>query len=223
TTGLRYLPPALSGMEQLWGRSVFHCPFCDGWESRDQVIAVYDEGARLVRRSLLLRGWSREVIAVGRLSVADRAELAAAGVRVRGERVAALEADARDPRRLRAIRFADGSSERCDALFVAPRLERHDGLAEQLGCAPWSEQPALVAADVEGRTSVPGVFAAGDLAEPVRSVANAVGSGSRVGKAIALELLRPLDAVAQGSPSPASSRRAPHFRRAAVELAGRST
>ncbi|MDW5597113.1 NAD(P)/FAD-dependent oxidoreductase [Conexibacter stalactiti] len=191
--GLRYLPPALPGMESLWGRSVFHCPFCDGWESRDQVIAVSDEGARLVRRALLLRGWSREVVAVGPLSVADRAELAAAGVRVRTEPVAALEADPADATRLRAIRFADGSRERADALFVAPRLERHDALPERLGCAPSAEQSALLAVDADGRTSVPGVYAAGDLAEPVRSVANAVGSGSRVGKAIALELLRPLD------------------------------
>lgn len=194
-SGLRYVPPPLPGLRALWGRSVFHCPFCDGWEARDRALAVHADGGTAVRRGLLLRSWSRDVLVVGRLSVADRAELLAAGVRVREEAIAGLEAHEADPGLLRRIRFADGSVEPCDALFVAPRLERHDTLADRLGCAPRPGEPALVAADAGGRTSVAGVYAAGDLAEPERSVANAVGSGARVGKGMVLDLLRPVDTV----------------------------
>lgn len=187
--GLRHLPPALPGLEPLWGMSVFHCPFCDGWEVRGQRLAVYADGATGVRRGLMLRSWSDDVLVVGRLSVADRAELTSAGVRTRDAAIAGLDGDPAEPGRLRRIRFADGSSVACDALFVETQLERHDDLAEQLGCAPREESPALVAADADGRTSVPGVYAAGDVTEPVRSVAIAIGSGARVGKRIALDLL----------------------------------
>ena len=187
--GLRHLPPALPGLEPLWGLSVFHCPFCDGWEVRGRRLAVHADGATAVRRGLMLRSWSDDVLVVGRLSVVDRAELTAAGVRTRESAVVGLEADPAERGRLHRIRFADGSSEACDALFVDTTLERHDDLAEQLGCAPRDEAPALVAADPDGRTSVPGVYAAGDVTEPVRSVAIAIGSGARVGKRIALDLL----------------------------------
>jgi thioredoxin reductase len=202
--GLRYVPPPLPGLKPLWGRAVHHCQFCDGWEVRDRLLAVHADGATAVRRGLLLRGWSERVLVVGRLSVADRAELVAAGVRVRGERIVRLEGDAGDPGQLRAIRFADGSVEPCDALFVAPRLARPDMLAERLGCAARPDAPALLVNE-GGRTTVPGVWAAGDLADPERSVANAVASGSRVGRAMALELLRPVGA-APAVPSPAATR-----------------
>lgn len=190
-SGLRYRPPALPGIGPLWGRSVVHCPFCDGWELRDRAIAVHADGADAVRRGLLLRGWSDDVLVVGRMSVADRAELAAAGVRVREEPIAALEADPRAPAQLRAIRFADGTRERREALFVAPRLERPDGLADALGCAPLRVGAPQLRVDDGGRTSVPRVWAAGDLTESVRSVPTAIAGGVRVGRAMALELLRP--------------------------------
>lgn len=196
-SGLRYVPPPLPGLRAMWGRSVHHCQFCDGWEVRDRLIAVHADGATAVRRGLTMRGWSERVLVAGRLSVADRAELVAAGVRVRGERIVRLEGDAEDPGRLRAIRFADGSAEPCDALFVAPRLARHDGLAERLGCAARPEAPALLVTGDGGRTTVPGVWAAGDLADPERSVASAVASGSRVGRAMALDLLRPVAPAAE--------------------------
>lgn len=191
-SGLRYVPPLLPGLRAMWGRTVHHCQFCDGWEVRDRLLAVHADGATAVRRGLMLRGWSERVLVVGRLSVADRAELVAAGVRVRGERILRLEGALDDPGRLRAIRFSDGTSEPCDALFVAPRLARPDGLAEQLGCAVRPDAPALLVTGDGGRTTVPGVWAAGDLADEERSVASAVASGSRVGRAMTLDLLRPV-------------------------------
>src|ERR1700757_3897020 len=61
-TGMEYQPPALPGLAELWGRSAFHCPFCHGWEVRDQPLAVLANGERAVHSSLLLRGWSDDVV-----------------------------------------------------------------------------------------------------------------------------------------------------------------
>ena len=60
--GLSYEPPALPGIEPLWGRSVFHCPFCDGWEVRDRALAVHGNGPDVVRSALVVSGWSSDVV-----------------------------------------------------------------------------------------------------------------------------------------------------------------
>src|SRR5829696_7088600 len=85
--GLSYEPPALPGIEPLWGRSVFHCPFCDGWEVRDRALAVHGNGPDIVRTALVVSGWSSDVVVLtdgpARLGDAGLASLAAAGMRVR--------------------------------------------------------------------------------------------------------------------------------------------
>src|SRR3954452_8065025 len=89
--GLRYDPPPLPGIEALWGRSVFHCAFCDGWEVRDRALAFQGSGLGAVRSALVLAGWSNDVVLC-----TDGAPdpggpvLAAAGVRVRTEPIAGL-------------------------------------------------------------------------------------------------------------------------------------
>ena len=112
--GLSYEPPALPGIEPLWGRSVFHCPFCDGWEVRDRALAVHGNGPDVVRTALVVSGWSSDVVLLtdgpARLGDAGRASLAAAGVRVREEPVRGLVghdgAPGSDRVRLRACREA---------------------------------------------------------------------------------------------------------------------
>src|SRR5919107_1362919 len=89
--GLRYDPPPLPGIEALWGRSVFHCPFCDGWEVRDRPLALHASGPGAVRSALVLAAWSNDVVLCtdGAPDPGD-ALLAAAGVRVRTEPIARL-------------------------------------------------------------------------------------------------------------------------------------
>jgi thioredoxin reductase len=92
--GLSYEPPALAGIEPLWARSVFHCPFCDGWEVRDRALAVHGNGPDIVRTALIVSGWSSDVVLLtdgpARLGDAGQASLAAAGVRVRQEPIRRL-------------------------------------------------------------------------------------------------------------------------------------
>jgi thioredoxin reductase len=191
--GLRYDPPPLPGVEPLWGRSVFHCAFCDGWEVRDRALALHASGPGAVRSALLLAGWSNDVVLCTDGAPDPGGELlAAAGVRVRTEPIARLAgADGR----LEAIEFAHGPAERREALFVNTRRDQPNGLAAALGCELTPD--GTIVADADGRTSVAGVYAAGDAATPhSRSVANAIGSGSRVAYAVALERLAPAVAAA---------------------------
>ena len=116
--GLRYDPPPLPGVEALWGRSVFHCPFCDGWEVRDRPLAVHGNGPAVVQSARMLSAWSSDVVLCtdgpARLG-AGREALRRAGVRVREERIRALVGD---DGHLDRIDFASGPAERREALFV---------------------------------------------------------------------------------------------------------
>jgi thioredoxin reductase len=185
--GLSYEPPALPGIEPLWGRSVFHCPFCDGWEVRDRALAVHGNGPEAVRSALVVSGWSSDVVLLTdgppRYGDADRAVLATAGVRVREEPVRRL---AGHDGRLDRIEFASGSVEERDALFVRTRREQPNGLAAALGCELTAG--GTIVTDSDGRAAVAGIYAAGDAAtERLRSVAAAIGTGSRAALAVALD------------------------------------
>lgn len=187
--GLSYEPPALPGIEPLWGRSVFHCPFCDGWEVRDRALAVHGNGPEVVRSALVVSGWSSDVVLLtdgpARLGEGGRELLAAAGVRVREEPVRRL---AGHDGRLDRIEFASGPVEERDALFVRTRRGQPNGLAAALGCELTAG--GTIVTDDDGRTAAPGVYAAGDAAtERLRSVAAAIGTGSRAALAVALDHL----------------------------------
>jgi len=192
-TALRYDPPPLPGIEALWGRSVFHCAFCDGWEVRDRPLAFHGSGPGAVRSALVLAGWSNEVVLC-----TDGAPdpggplLAAAGVRVRTEPIARL--DGTDGR-LTQIAFSHGPAERRAALFVNTRRDQPNGLAAALGCD--LTEAGKIVTDADGRSNVAGVYAAGDAATAhSRSVANAIGTGSRVAYAVALDRVAPVLAAA---------------------------
>jgi thioredoxin reductase len=184
--GLRYDPPPLPGVRALWGHTVFHCPFCDGWEVRDRPLAFHGDGRSAARSALVLSGWSNDVVLLtdgpARLN-GEREVLEAAGVRIREEPIRELVGAGG---RLERIEFAAGPAEEREALFVRTRREQPNGLAEALGAT--LTEGGTIETDVDGRTGVPGVYAAGDAAtDHSRSVANAVGTGSRVAYAMALD------------------------------------
>ncbi len=191
--GLRYEPPPVPGIEALWGRSVFHCAFCDGWEVRDRPLAFHGSGPGAVRSALVLAAWTNDVVlCTDGAPDPGGAVLAAAGVRVRTEPIARL---AGTGGRLERIEFSHGPPERREALFVNTSRDQPNGLAAALGCE--LTEAGTIATDADGRTAVAGVYAAGDAATAYsRSVANAIGTGSRVAYAVALERLAPVAAAA---------------------------
>jgi thioredoxin reductase len=186
--GLRYDPPPLPGIEALWGRSVFHCAFCDGWEVRDRPLAFHGSGPAAVRSALVLASWSNDVVLCTDGAPDPGGDvLTAAGVRVRTEPIARL---AGHDGSLEQIEFSECPPERREALFVNTRRDQPNGLAAALGCE--LTEAGTIVTDTDGRTTVPGVFAAGDAATAhSRSVASAIGGGSRVAYAVALERLAP--------------------------------
>ena len=193
-TGMQYRLPDLPGLAERWGRSVFHCPFCHGWELRDQPLGVLDpDSVTGPHRALLLKGWSADVTLLtdgpSKLSVEQVTALTAANVAIDQRHVATLEGPDDG---LAAIVFADGSTRRCHGLLVPAVLHQRTDLAAQLGLA--LAPPSPIAADAiagtpTGETNVPGVIVAGDLAAGMPSVANAIAAGSTAAATVVRSLL----------------------------------
>lgn len=191
--GMDYRRPDLPGIEERWGRSVFHCPFCHGWEVHGRPLGVLDRGATGVHRALLLRTWSDDVTLFAdgpaELSPEEAAALVGADVDVDERPVARLlgSGDA-----LEAVRFADGSERRCEGLLVPVVLHQRSDLAARLGAT--LAEPGMLAADgvvVDEwfRAEVPGLFAPGDVTGDMPSVANAIAAGGKAGAAVVQDVV----------------------------------
>jgi thioredoxin reductase len=192
-TGMRYRPPEIPGLAELWGRSVFHCPFCHGWEVRDQPLAVLASGERAVHQALLLRGWSDDIVVLtngpAELTVDDRARLAAADVSIDERPVAELISEKGE---LAAVVFRDGDRLQRRGLLVATTLHQRSSLADELGADQGNATPVAadpVDVDALMRTTSVGVFAAGDLSAHMPQVAAAIAAGSFAATAVVQSLL----------------------------------
>jgi thioredoxin reductase len=192
-TGMDYRMPDIPGLRELWGRSVFHCPFCHGWEMRDQPLAVLADAERAVHMALMLRGWTDDVVVLtdGPAGLDEDAtgKLTAAGVRVDEREIAEFVAESGE---LAAVRFTDGTSIDRRGVLVAASLRQRGGLAAQLGVTALPSGPVAVDAveiDPFHRTSVPGVFSAGDLSAQMPQVAAAIAAGSLSAAAVVQSLL----------------------------------
>jgi thioredoxin reductase len=188
-TGVVDHVPPIAGIEPLYGRSVHHCPYCDGWEWRDRPLAVYGRGdAKGAGLALMMRLWSPDVVLLtdgpAALSDDERRRLAAHGVRVIEDPVARLEGT--DGRLERVVFGAGGTLDRC-ALFFNTGQHQRSPLAEALGCS-FDDQGGVQAED-HGATGVPGVYVAGDSSRDVQLVAVAAAEGVMAAVAINKKLL----------------------------------
>ncbi|OBK78505.1 pyridine nucleotide-disulfide oxidoreductase [Mycobacterium sp. 1274761.0] len=190
-TGMQYCPPELPGLAELWGTSVFQCPFCHGWEMRDKRLASLASGEEAVHSTLMLRGWSDDVVALtdGRsdLSPDDEKALRAAGVTIDDRRVVELISQSGT---LTEIAFADGARLERDGLLVEAPLQQRSALAEQLGasCTP-SPLGQAIGIDEIHRTEAGGVFACGDVCTQQPHLAGAIASGSQAAMIVVQSLL----------------------------------
>jgi len=176
TTGLRDEIPEIPGVRERWGRDLLHCPYCHGYEVRDQPLGVLGGSPEAVAHAQLVRQWSGDVVLFTDGALLDdeqRARLSARGIGAVEGRVARLvvEDDA-----LTGVELASGEIVRRSAVFVRPRFVPHDSLLTGLGCA--THDNGWVSAGVTGRTSVPGVWAAGNAVNPRAQVITAAGEGS---------------------------------------------
>ena len=183
-TGVHDELPERPGFRELWGRGIYHCPYCHGWEVRDRPLAVLADGEELLTRATLIRNWSRDLVALTDGAAGPdgdaRDRLDALGVPVREERISRLEGDGAAGV-LRRILFEDGSKITREGLFYAPPQRQRSDLAEALGCevVAMGPFPAIVKGDPMTReTTVPGVYVAGDAGTMLQGAIMAASSGA---------------------------------------------
>jgi thioredoxin reductase len=188
-TGTLDVLPDIPGVRERWGRDLLHCPYCHGWEVRDQAIGVLGTRPDAVQHALLVRQWSDDVIFFAHalaLGAADRSILEARGVRLVTGAVARLVVEAD---RLTGVEMTDGRVIPRTAVFIRPTNVPHpDGLAASLAYAV--DDSGFPIVDPSGRTSVPGIWAAGNAVDPRLQVIASAGAGSMAAIAINADLVR---------------------------------
>lgn len=181
--------PDIPGFRELYGRSVFHCPYCDGWELCDQPLAIYGRGVRGVGLSLELTGWSRDLVLCTdgppEIEPDDRVQLERNGIAIREDRVIALEATGGV---LARVVFENGPPLDRRALFFTTGQYQRSDLLERLGCE-FNDKGTVRTGKYE-TTHLPGLFVAGDASRAVQWVVVAASEGAEAAFAINTDLLK---------------------------------
>ena len=188
-TGVVDKLPEIEGLTDFYGTSVFHCPYCDGWEMRDQPLAVYGNGENGCGLALELSFWSRELVLCtdgpSELSKEDRESLVKRKIEVREEKIIRLEGG---NGRLERIVLDAGEPLLVRGMFFSTGHEQGSGLAKELGCK-FTSEGSVDTGEYE-ITSVPGVYAAGDASRRAQFVIVAASEGAQAALAINKELMK---------------------------------
>ena len=174
--------PAIGGFDDCYGRSLFHCPYCDGWEVRDRRLAVFGRGREVTGLALGLKTWSQDVVACtngSRLERRQRERLAANGVAVRTEQIARLD---HEDGVLQRVAFTSGDPLPRDAMFFTTGQHPQSDLAVKLGCA--LTHRGTVKTGTLCDTNVPRLFVAGDASRDAQFVVVAAAEGVKAAVAI---------------------------------------
>lgn len=175
--------PLVEGIDRFYGHSVFHCPYCDGWEVRDQPLAMYKQGGGGMQGTLDLTIWSSDVALCtdgpADINAEDRRRLERCRIAVWEQPIVRLEGI---ERQLQRIVFADGSELARSAMFFTTGFRQQSDLAERLGCA-FTEAPVVDTGRYE-TTNVPGLFVAGDASREVQLAIVAAAEGAKAAFAI---------------------------------------
>ena len=181
--------PELPGIGALYGRSVWHCPYCDGWEARDQPLAIYGRGDRGRGLALELTAWSNDLVLCAdgpaELPVDDRERLAHHGIAIREERIARLEGTNGV---LERIVFATGEVLARRGLFFATGQRQRSDLPAKLGCE-FTRTGDVRTGRFEA-TTIPGLYVAGDASQDVQLAIVAAAEGAKAAFAINTAILR---------------------------------
>ena len=188
TTGLRDELPDIPGLRDRWARDVLHCPYCHGHEVRDRQLGVLGGTPGAVRYAQIVRQWTHDLVYFTPpdiLTAAERTQLLARAIGVVEGTIDQLVID--DADQLRGVQMRDGCVIPRDALFVPPRFVPNNALLVGLGCDV--DADGWVTVDTTGRTSVPGVWAAGNIVDPRAQVITAAGAGSAAAIALNADLV----------------------------------
>ncbi len=188
-TGIVDELPAIDGIDAFYGTSVWHCPYCDGWEHRDQPIAVLGKGKSAETQALKLTNWTRDLVICSNgpaeLTRSQLRRLKRMRIAVREEPIARLEGE---DGRLRAIRFASGETLARQGAFFPPAERQRCDLAVKLGCRLTPK--GVVHTGAYEKTGVPGLYVAGDATRLVHLAIVAAAEGTMAGYAVNTELTK---------------------------------
>jgi thioredoxin reductase len=181
-TGLVDVLPELPGLKELYGRSVHHCPYCDGWEHRDQRLAAFGDGNSAAGLALALRRWSPHVIALSNgdsIEESTITQLEASGITYREESIQELAGNAGA---LTEVHFENGPPLPCDALFFSASKVQRSRLPTLLGCA--TDDGGLIETGKKQGTRIEGLYLAGDADGDVQFAIVAAAEGAVAATAI---------------------------------------
>lgn len=180
--GMRDILSDMPGLQAAWGQSVFQCPFCHGYEAADRPTGLMMAGDDALGHAMVLQEWAKDVIVFsngGKLP--DTSPLEELGIRIETAPVRALRVEGAD---LQGLELADGRFVAREVLYFSPRSEPSCDLAAQLGVGMSAGSSGeYITTDETGATTVPGVWAAGDLVRPASGAAFAVSDGAIAGMA----------------------------------------
>jgi thioredoxin reductase len=187
TAGVRDELPDVPGVAELWGDQVHFCPYCHGYEVRDDQVGVVASGPLGVVKAVMLREWAADVVLFPgdyELTSDEAATLDKRGIPVEPGKVTRL---AVTDGRLTGVDLADGRTVARSAIFVNPTFVPKDTLLRDLGCELTDQ--GWVKSTAEGRTSVPGVWAAGNVVDPKAQLISSAGQGAATAVALNHDLI----------------------------------
>jgi thioredoxin reductase len=186
-TGLTDNIPPIKNIEQFYGKTIFHCPYCDAWEVKDKKIGIYAKNKNGLELALSLRTWSEQVTLYtdGRnyLKEPEKKLLQKKNVKIIPDKIESL--DGRGTK-LTQIIFRNGSKLPCDAIFILNGYRQQSAIAKTLGCEMSSQ--AVLNTNRQSQTNIPGLYAAGDASKDVQFVVVAAAEGAKAGVNINKEL-----------------------------------
>ncbi|WGD97789.1 NAD(P)/FAD-dependent oxidoreductase [Bacillus safensis] len=187
-TGLQDILPEIEGIHDVYGKTLFSCPFCDGWELKDKALALIAENQRTLHMAKLLSNWTKDLIVFTNghvLAEEDKALLTAHSIQVIDVPIVSID---HDNGQLSALQLENGEAVKREGGFVASEFKQSAPFAEKLGCQ--MTKNAGIETDILGRTTVSGVFACGDnLGGPAQLVL-AAAAGSQAGMGVIHELVQ---------------------------------
>jgi len=182
--------PDIPGIRPLYGKSVHHCPYCHGWEVRDQPLAIYGKGADGVHFALEVSHWSRHITLCtdgpANLSEELTARLRARNIPVREDRITMLEGTPEGA--LECVLFETGEPIKATTLFFSTQWRQRSDIAERLGC-PINDKGCYETSSYEA-TCIQGVYVAGDASPTVQFAIVAASEGTQAAYAINTALLK---------------------------------
>jgi thioredoxin reductase len=182
-TGVRDSLPDVPGLQECYGVTVHHCPYCDGWEHRDQTIAVIGRGSSGAGLALSLKTWTTHVVlctdGTRGIRPRDRQQLTREGIEVRTKKIVRVD---HDGPHVRALVFADRSSAPCEAIFFSGRQSQQCDIAARLGCE--MNRGGVVKTGDLGETHLPGLYVVGDASRDVQFAIVAAAEGAKAAVAI---------------------------------------